>query len=274
MQANEVATGGGSCGAHLKQARQAAGLTHQNVAARLKMPVRVVVALESDDWSLLGAPVFVRGQLRSYARLLGVDIEADLVQSDVAPVAPPELVSHSHTPRFQRAFEQATRRAAYIAITVAIAVPVFLATRPHLASNVAVEPLDVPAVVAESADQSPAHVRRAPVEPVQRTPLVASMASLPRAADVAETPALSLSFSGDSWVQVFGVDGESLEQGMLHAGDRLSYGEGEVERVVLGNSAVVEVRQAGSTVDVSPFSRANVARFTLSSDGSLAPVAD
>lgn len=274
MQANEGATGCGSCGAHLKQARQAAGLTHEDVAARLKMPVRVVVALESDDWSLLGAPVFVRGQLRSYARLLGLDIEADLVESGVAPVAPPELVSHSHTPRFQRVFEQATRRAAYIAITVAIAVPVFLATRPHLASNVAVESLDVPTVLAESAGESPADVQRAALEPVQRTPLVASMASLPRATTGAEAAALSLSFSGDSWVQVFGADGESLEQGMLHAGDRLSYGEGEVERVVLGNSAVVEVRQAGRTVDVSPFSRANVARFTLSSDGSLAPVAD
>jgi cytoskeleton protein RodZ len=34
------------------------------------------------------------------------------------------------------------------------------------------------------------------------------------------------------------------------------------------------VKKAGATVDLSPFSRANVARFTLSSDGSLAPVAD
>ena len=33
-------------------------------------------------------------------------------------------------------------------------------------------------------------------------------------------------------------------------------------------------RAAGEVVDLEPFSRANVARFTLSSDGSLAPVAN
>ena len=45
-------------------------------------------------------------------------------------------------------------------------------------------------------------------------------------------------------------------------------------RLVLGNAAAVEVQQAGSTVDLTPYKRANVARFTVSSDGSLAPVAD
>jgi cytoskeleton protein RodZ len=44
--------------------------------------------------------------------------------------------------------------------------------------------------------------------------------------------------------------------------------------VVLGNASAVEVQQAGSTVDIAPYRRANVARFTVSSDGSLAPVAD
>ena len=49
---------------------------------------------------------------------------------------------------------------------------------------------------------------------------------------------------------------------------------GEVGKVVLGNSSAVQVQQAGKPVDLAPFSRGSVARFTLSSDGSLAPVAD
>jgi cytoskeleton protein RodZ len=44
--------------------------------------------------------------------------------------------------------------------------------------------------------------------------------------------------------------------------------------VKLGNVDAVEVKRAGVAVDLEPFSRANVARFTLSSDGSLAPVAN
>jgi cytoskeleton protein RodZ len=87
-------------------------------------------------------------------------------------------------------------------------------------------------------------------------------------------PTLSLAFEGESWVQVFAPDGSSLEKGLLDAGDRRTYDKGEVGRIVLGNTSAVRVLSAGEPVDLAPFSRANVARFTLSSDGSLAPVVD
>lgn len=270
MLSNEVAPdGGGSCGARLKLARERAGLSHADVSARLKMPTRVVQALEQDDLERIGAPVFVRGQLRSYARLLGVDLEPELDRVAVAQLAPSQLVSHTHTPRYRRVFEQATRRAIYIVLTAAIAVPVWLATRPHLDSSLAVQSLDVPATpLADGA--APA---AEPAAAAQRTPLIASMAPLP-AAPAAQQTALSLNFTGDSWVQIYATDGRTLEQGLLGAGERRNYAAGEVARVVLGNSSAVQVQQAGQAVDLAPFSRANVARFTLSSDGSLAPVSD
>ncbi len=113
-------------GEQLKQARLDAGLGLQEAAGRLRMPVRVVEALEQGRWQDIGAPVFVRGQLRSYAKLLGVDLGA-LLETEVAPVAPVDLVSHAHTPRLQRLMESAGRRAVYVVITAAIAVPVWLA---------------------------------------------------------------------------------------------------------------------------------------------------
>ncbi|MGH8078503.1 MAG: helix-turn-helix domain-containing protein, partial [Lysobacter sp.] len=96
MQSNHGAPGNGAdCGARLRQAREAAGLTQEDVSARLRVPVRVIRVIESDDWSSLGAPVFVRGQLRSYARLVDLDIESELTQARVAAVMPPVLVSHT-----------------------------------------------------------------------------------------------------------------------------------------------------------------------------------
>lgn len=265
MSSIEVAPlGSVSCGARLKQAREAAGLSVEEVSARLKMPGRVVQTLESDDWTTLGAPVFVRGQVRSYARLLNVDVDAWLSQT--APeVAPSVLVSHSHTPRFQRVFEHVTRRAIYIVMTAAIAVPVWLATRPHLNNNVAVQSLEVPNTPAPAADPAPTPQAQ------QRTPVVASMAPMPAQA---AQPALSLNFTGESWFQVVARDGSTIEMGTLAPGQQRSYSPGEVGKIVLGNSSAVQVQQAGKAVDLTPFSRANVARFTLSSDGSLAPVAD
>lgn len=265
MQSNETAwASGDGCGARLAGARQAAGLACEDVATRLKMPLRVVHALEADDRSVLGAPVFVRGQLRSYARLLDIDIEPELSRSEVAVVTPPELVSHSHTPRFHRMLEQATRRAIYIVLTAAIALPVWLGMRPHLSNELPVASLDLPAVpvMRPAAGATKAQPRR--------TPLIASMASMTGST----VPALSLDVTGDTWLQVFAADGSPLEQGTLAAGERRSYDRGDVGRVVIGNSAAVELKKAGKLVDLAPFTRANVARFTLSSDGSLARVID
>lgn len=267
-QLNETGSGANSCGARLKDAREKARLTQEEVSTRLKMPVRVIRSLESDDWQA-GSPVFVRGQLRSYARLLGIDIEPELVRAGVSEVAPSTLVSHTHTPRYQRLFEQATRRAVYIAITAVIAVPVWLATRPHLSNAPDIQSLEVPAIVIAPAGPA----EPAPVAARQRTPVIASMGSLRSPATV-ETTGLSLSFTGDSWMQVFAPDGRMIEQGLLGNGEQRDFGQQEIGRVVLGNVSAVDVRRNGKSVDLAPFSRANVARFTLSSDGSLAPVVD
>ncbi|MDX1550350.1 MAG: DUF4115 domain-containing protein [Lysobacter spongiicola] len=278
-QSNDTAPEGAlSCGSRLRLGRESAGLTQQEASAKLKVPLRVIRALEADDWECIGAPVFVRGQLRSYARLVGVELDSHLLQKEVGVVAPPKLVSHGHVPRYRRVFEQATRRAAYIAITAVIAVPVWLETSRHLSSELSVQSLEVPVDPATTAAPDAAPGQRSVPTPL-RTPLIASMGSLRSSASASESvsdsgaaPALALSFQDDSWMEVFDAEGEVLEQALLSSGDSRDYAEGEVGRVVLGNSAAVEVRANGKPVDVAAFSRANVARFALSSDGSVAPV--
>jgi cytoskeleton protein RodZ len=260
------------CGSLLRQAREHAGLTLQEVGSQLKMPVRVVQALEEENWQVLGAPVFLRGQLRSYAKLLKVDIDPYLERVDLQSVAPAELVSRSHTPHYQRVLESIARRAVYVVITAAIAVPVWVATQSHLkGSGQTTASLDVVPTSAVSDGQS-AGVEKpsASVAGAQAAPYVASLTPLPRNG----TNGLSLRMIGDSWVQIDAPGGANLEYGLLKAGEERSFRSGEVGRVVLGNAAAVEVQQAGSTVDLTPYKRANIARFAVSSDGSLAPVAD
>lgn len=275
MQSNEFAPEvGGGCGARLKQARIAAGLSVEDVAAQLKMPAKVVRSLEDDEAARLGAPVFVRGQLRSYGRLLGVDLEDELAGSPLGSTAPSELVSHTHTPRYRRIFEQTTRRAVYIVLTAAIAVPVWIATR-HPAGDTAVQSLDMAALPAGTA----APTEPAAAQPPQRTALIASMApALPQTAAAPAAQAaqgLTLKFTGESWMQVTGPDGRKLEEAILGAGQERSYQPGQVGHIRLGNVSAVQVLdRSGQGVDLAPFSRGNVARFTLSSDGSLAPVSD
>ena len=269
-QPNETVSGVvDTCGTRLGRAREQAGITLEEASRRLKMPVRVVRSLESDAWRA-DPNIFVRGQLRSYARMLGVDIEQELAQSGINEVAPVELVSHTHTPKYRRLFDQAARRGVYIAITAVIVVPVWLATRPHLASMPEVQSLEVPAIVSAALNPE----IQSTTTSSERTPLIASMATMRAPVTAPVSPGLTLNFTADSWLQVTAPDGKVLEQAVLGKGESRQFYAKEGALIVIGNTAAIEASQNGNPVDLDAFSRANVARFKLSSDGSLAPTTD
>ncbi|MFT4197360.1 MAG: DUF4115 domain-containing protein [Pseudoxanthomonas sp.] len=261
-------------GQRLRQAREQAGLDLARASAATHLPVRVLEALERGDWGALGAPVFVRGQLRSYARLLGVDVSGLLADAGVAPVRPVELVSHSYTPRYRHVLESVGRRSVYVVITLCFfAVPLWLATHgqaPQQSAALDVAPQPLPQTAAPAVPAAP--VTASP----ELAPITASMT--PRigapAAPAASSAGLSLNFTGESWVEVRDAQGNMLERRLFEAGEQRSFEPGQAARVVLGNAGAVQVQQAGNTVDLSPYQRANVARFAVSSEGSLAPVQD
>lgn len=60
-------------GAQLRARREAAKLSQDEVARELRMTVSKVRALEADDYDRLHSDTFVRGYLRTYAKLLGLD---------------------------------------------------------------------------------------------------------------------------------------------------------------------------------------------------------
>lgn len=62
-----------SPGAMLLEAREKANLSLDYVASELSMPARKVQALEENDFDRLPTQTFVRGYLRSYARLVKLD---------------------------------------------------------------------------------------------------------------------------------------------------------------------------------------------------------
>jgi cytoskeleton protein RodZ len=57
----------------LARTREQAGLTQQQLAVALNVSPEMIQALDDDDYSTLGAPVFARGHLRRYAEHLKID---------------------------------------------------------------------------------------------------------------------------------------------------------------------------------------------------------
>ncbi len=95
-----------SPGKRLRIERQAKGLSLEQVAAQLHLSQPMVQALEEDAYARLPGPVFIRGYLRNYARLLGLDPErilAAYAQSEPRePEHPPMVAPATGLPMSRR----------------------------------------------------------------------------------------------------------------------------------------------------------------------------
>jgi cytoskeleton protein RodZ len=88
-----------SPGALLRSAREAQGLSIEEAADRLRLGEALVLAMEEDRFGLLGAPVFARGHLRSYAALLGAPEQEIMAAFEVGDLPEPTfLPALGHSP--------------------------------------------------------------------------------------------------------------------------------------------------------------------------------
>jgi cytoskeleton protein RodZ len=78
-------------GARLAAAREAKGFSVGDISTRLKFSPRQIEALEAEEYLALPGTTFIRGMVRSYARFLGLDVEALLAEVN-AKIAPPATV--------------------------------------------------------------------------------------------------------------------------------------------------------------------------------------
>ncbi len=62
-------------GDRFREAREARGLALSDAAEQIRIRSVYLAAIEDENWSAIGAPVYVRGFLRTYARYLGLDPE-------------------------------------------------------------------------------------------------------------------------------------------------------------------------------------------------------
>ncbi len=85
-------------GDELRAAREARHLSFSEVSEQLHIRSVYLEALEDENWALIGAPVYVRGFLRTYARYLGLEPEPAVqafneTLARVATAAPERRVS-------------------------------------------------------------------------------------------------------------------------------------------------------------------------------------
>ncbi len=282
-----------AAGTLLRAGREAAGLSVAAVAQQLKLAPRQVAAIEDGDFTKLPGRTFVRGFVRNYARLLRLDADAVLAALPETALAPSlETPSLAPSPRpigELPADVQAKSNPARWAIPLALIAVVCVAavyeyTRPQAEppKPVALEraaPLAPAAPVADNkAEAAPASITSALPNPLAAaepkgdaapeaaappaTDTAPPAATTAIAADAADAP-ISLSFKGTSWVEVRDASGALVVQTTGNAGATETVNGRAPFDVILGNAPAVTVSWHGKAFDTAPYTKQNVARFTL-----------
>lgn len=214
-------------GSVLRDAREANGQTLDEVASKVLVRPRLLVALEEGSTSELPEPVYVRGLIRRYGDVLGLDGEALSAQYVALP-------TFKGTGRSWSAESVQLRpHHLYGAYVVLIAVSVsglsYLMQRA-IPQNAA-EPIVDPAAVEQLAP------RRAPTNPAA-TDQPAETNLTP--ADPKEPIVVEVEFVQQSWVRVT-ADGDEAYEGILQEGVERSWTAQQSLTIRAGNAGGVVI---------------------------------
>ena len=273
-----------SVGQILREAREAQGLALENAAIRLHLMQRQIEAMEADDFASLGQPVFARGFVRNYARLLGLAPEGLLARMEGAP-AEPATVSPLPAPSSRSWLTSPWLLLLLLGVLLLGAIPVALywwlnsdveeppAPAPVQHSRAAPAPVPVPAaapaVVPAPAMEVPLTApplvlpEAVPAEPAAVLPAVPADAGAPASVPGAAKGALHLEFGADSWTEIKDASGNMLVRKLITAGSSVDVSGTPPFNLVIGNAAQAKLTYNGRPIDLKPFVDVTVARFTL-----------
>ena len=241
-------------GERFRAAREARGLSLSDVSEQIRIRSIYLAAIEEENWPSIGAPVYIRGFLRTYARFLGLDPEEVVATFNGVP--PPPAGSRTPAPSAQP--EKTPSQPAYA--WFAPAPPASDTPRRRgpwaiwAAALVAVLLVGFVVYNEWMLHRRPSsQVALASSEP---SPL-SSTSALP---DVVESPGpsaspldaddgpntLALTLTAPSWLRVT-VDGSVSMEGTFPAGTSKTF-HGKSALVRIGNAGGVEIRVDGKDV--------------------------
>lgn len=246
-------------GVELASAREARGLTLAEVAQSLKFAPRQLEALEQERFAELPGGTFVRGMVRSYARLLKLDAEA-MVARVSGPADATNTGRLAERYREPVPFSDSARRSTLIYLGLSIAVLAgagLFAYEWRSRMAAANKP-----VVAKAAAPKPAP--RAVPRPRAEEPA----AEAPKAAEPLPRPGpgvhrIVLRVEREAWIEVKDGAERLLVSSLNPAGtERVVQGRPPFT-LVIGNAQHVRVTYDDKPVDLSPYVKVEVARLTL-----------
>ena len=248
-----------SVGEDLARAREARGMSVEDVSAASRIRAGLIRSIEADDFDHCGGAVYARGHLRNIARAIGIDAEPLVAEFDrghmveepvhvpvsAAPTEPDLARADRRRPNWTAAMA-----AALVAICVLAAYGLVNRSPSH------------PAVQSENKPAPAPTTSAAPTTPASPPP--SAVAVVP--SNVAT--ALIRATGGRTWLQVETLAGRLLYQGLLNPGQTKLFRDPKGLRLVIGNAPAVQL-VADNHDFGTPQSSGNVAHVTIQPGGDV-----
>ncbi len=275
-------------GRQLAAARENCGFSIAEAARQLRLSPLQVEAMEAGDYQRLPGPVFARGFIRNYARLVKLDPGAllDSAERQLRPVAQvePEFL-HSVNIPFPTGREFNWRKyaiAAAVSLVLLVPVVIFEVYRED-ATEVSVKSGAVALPQPQVMEREPAAAalvlpQLAAASDAEVKPALTLDASALSGKSAAERPAFSRSAAGDrkpgehlvrltfstqSWVEIHDRAGRKVFSRLNAAGTEQAVSGEAPLTLVVGNARGVRLTHNGRPVDLAPYTNVSVARLTL-----------
>jgi cytoskeleton protein RodZ len=265
-------------GAELKQARQAKRLAIAEVAQQLKLLPRQIESLEHERFDRLPGPAIARGMVRNYARLLNLDPEPLVKRMaphvDHLPGSAP--IAERSGQQVRPSSVKRRSRLLFVVFTAVLLVVVGAIVYEWQREKAAPEfvlpvepqrpepapPVADPAETAIPVEEPPA-TEKPQVTLEAEAPAKPAPAAAAKPAPPPVSRRLVLRTNEEAWLEVRDGTGRSLVSWLSPAGSERAVRGQPPFQLVIGNAAHVELTYDGKPVDLKPYLRGEVARFTL-----------
>lgn len=259
-------------GGRLRQARENMGLSQQVVAERLCLKVSTVRDIEDDQANPNVASTFLRGYIRSYARL--VHLSEEELMPMITKQTPIKTSKVAPIQSFSLSKIRKKRDGWLMGFTWLILFVVIGLTGAWWWQNHQAQQQDIANMVnqssAELSQNGDATTTAVPLDTGQLPPSPQSTAvpvtsAVPQAGTAdSDDNVLVMNFTDDCWLEVFDAGGKKLFRGIQHGGTRMNLTGLVPYKLKIGAPAAVQVQYQGKSVDLRQFIQSNqIARLTV-----------
>ena len=278
----------------LRKKREVIGLSIDNIANQLNLDPKLIESLEKNDYVKFNIETYIKGYLRAYAKVLDLDGDTIInLYKESNPEKTPEILPNVKPKTQRNSGDKSVKLFSYIiALTVAVSILVwyqnnFLVQPPEENLNITniktyentnINGVDIDYKIINHTNSWQWPINKADTNYESNNNVLEPVVSkttqdkIENTADINEVSehniqqsndTIVLNLIGDSWVEIYDEEGGRLFLDLARSGKNYIINGNSPFDILLGAANQVSIEFNGSSVDIEPYIKFGIARFTL-----------